>query len=68
MMQDFFLITELLDDHVDGLSIIRATPEAVSAVIEATFELLHALQRRGVTHIDLWVANVMLPEQGKASA
>ena len=68
LMQDFFLITELLHDHVDGLSRTRAAPETVSAVLEATFELLHALQRRGVTHMDLWVANVMLPEQGKACA
>jgi len=68
LMQDFFLITELLHDHVDGLSRTRAAPETVSGVLETTFELLHALQRRGVTHMDLWVANVMLPEQGKACA
>ncbi|MFF7061245.1 lipopolysaccharide kinase InaA family protein [Pseudomonas sp. NPDC008258] len=68
LMQDFFLITELLHDHVDGLSKVRAKPQAVSAVIEATFELLHALQRHGISHMDLWVANVMLPEQGKARA
>ena len=67
-MQDFFLITELLHDHVDGLSKAREAPAAVSAVIEATFELLHALHRRGITHMDLWVANVMLPQQGKARA
>nr|WP_232247764.1 MULTISPECIES: lipopolysaccharide kinase InaA family protein [Pseudomonas] len=68
LIQDFFLITELLHDHVDGLSKAREAPAAVSAVIEATFELLHALHRRGITHMDLWVANVMLPQQGKARA
>lgn len=68
LMQDFFLITELLHDHVDGLTKTRAAPEAVQHVMEATFELLHALHGRGITHMDLWAANVMLPQQGKARA
>ncbi|MBF8669029.1 hypothetical protein IR012_01575 [Pseudomonas putida] len=68
LMQDFFLITELLSGHEDGLARIRRAPEAVPQVIEAAFELLHALHCRGITHMDLWAANVMLPQQGKAQA
>ncbi|WAB99449.1 hypothetical protein OSW16_07310 [Pseudomonas putida] len=68
LMQDFFLITELLSGHEDGLATVRQNPEAVHRVIAAAFELLHALHCQGVTHMDLWAANVMLPEQGKAQA
>nr|WP_277818007.1 lipopolysaccharide kinase InaA family protein [Pseudomonas putida] len=69
VMQDFFLITELLSGHQDGLAKVRQRPEAVQQVIEAAFELLHALHCQGVTHMDLWAANVMLPpDEGKAQA
>ncbi|WP_236410172.1 lipopolysaccharide kinase InaA family protein [Pseudomonas sp. S31] len=68
LIEDVFLITELLTDHVDGLTKVRAEPEAIHQVIEATFELLHALHSQGITHMDLWAANVMLPKSGKAQA
>ncbi|KAB5619161.1 hypothetical protein F7234_21840 [Pseudomonas putida] len=68
LMQDFFLITELLTGHVDGLTKLRDAPENVHPVIQSSFELLHALHAQGITHMDLWAANVMLPEQGEAQA
>lgn len=68
LIQDVFLITELLANHVDGLTMVREEPQAVQRVIEATFELLHTLHRQGITHMDLWAANVMLPKQGPAQA
>jgi len=68
LMQDFFLITELLNEHEDGLARIRKAPEAVQEVMAATFELLFDLHRQGITHMDLWAANVMMPKQGKAKA
>ncbi|MFG0826840.1 lipopolysaccharide kinase InaA family protein [Pseudomonas sp. CJQ_7] len=68
LMQDFFLVTEQLTGHVDGLTVLRESAEAVYRVIAASFELLHALHCSGITHMDLWAANVMLPLQGKAQA
>jgi Lipopolysaccharide kinase (Kdo/WaaP) family len=68
LMQDFFLITELLDEHEDGLARIRNAPEAVHEVMAATFELLFDLHCLGITHMDLWAANVMMPKQDKAKA
>nr|WP_240158532.1 MULTISPECIES: lipopolysaccharide kinase InaA family protein [unclassified Pantoea] len=68
LMQDFILITELLTGHVDGMSTVRQAPESVHHVIRATFELLHALHAQGITHMDLWAANVMLPKRGEAQA
>lgn len=68
LIQDIFLITELLTDHVDGLTKVREEPESIYHVIEATFELLHALHGQGITHMDLWAGNVMLPKSGQAQA
>lgn len=68
LIQDVFLITEFLADHVDGLTLVREQPQAVHRVIEAAFELLHALHGQGITHMDLWAANVMLSEKGEAQA
>lgn len=61
LVQDLYLITEFLDAHDDGLSKVRNDPSAVHRVIEAAFELLHDLHQRGISHMDLWAANVMLP-------
>ncbi len=68
LMKDFFLISRSLTGHVDGMALIERNPHAVEAVIEATAELLHALHSQGITHMDLWAANVMLPEQGSGLA
>lgn len=68
LIQDVFLITELLANHVDGLTMVRENPQAVHHVIESTFELLYALHGQDITHMDLWAANVMLPEKGRAQA
>lgn len=66
LVQDLFLITQLLEGHVDGLTLIRQNPAALDRVLEAAFELLHALQAQGITHMDLWAANVMLPLDERA--
>ncbi|HDS1693704.1 TPA: hypothetical protein QEM72_004284 [Pseudomonas putida] len=68
LVQDFFLITRLLTGHVDGFKKVRNAPDSLERVIRASFELLHTLHSLGITHMDLWAANVMLPEQGSAQA
>jgi len=68
LVQNVFVITDLLAGHVDGLTRVRQAPDAIHAVLRATFELLHALHCQGITHMDLWAGNVMLPEQGLAQA
>ena len=63
LIDDVFLITHRLDGYLDGYNWILAHPQAVNQLLDATFELLHALHAQGITHMDLWAANVMLPEQ-----
>ncbi|ORL66228.1 lipopolysaccharide kinase InaA family protein [Pseudomonas putida] len=66
LVQDLFLITQHLDEYHDGLAILRQSPEAIDNIIRAAFELLHALHSLGITHMDLWAANIMLPTQPDA--
>lgn len=68
LMKDFFIISRSLADHIDGMALIRANPQAVRTVIEATAELLHELHNHGISHMDLWAANVMLPLHGSGPA
>lgn len=68
LIDDVFLITQLLTGHVDGMTLLRTEPQKVATLIEAAFELLHSLHQQGIVHMDLWAANVMLPEQGDGLA
>lgn len=60
LMNDFFIITELLQNYTDGYQCIRARPEDLERVIDASFELLFSLNSSGIYHMDLWAANVMM--------
>lgn len=64
LVEDVFLITQLLTGHIDGLSLIQRNPPAVRELVRSAFELLLSLHNQGIVHMDLWAANVMLPENG----
>lgn len=64
LMDDFFIITELLQNYTDGYQKILAKPEEVERVIGVAFELLLTLNSCGIYHMDLWAANVMMCDQG----
>lgn len=66
LMDDFFIITELLQNYTDGYQWMLAQPEEVEQVIGAAFELMHSLNSNGIYHMDLWAANVMMCAQGIA--
>ncbi|PPS60799.1 hypothetical protein CR917_07365 [Pseudomonas sp. BRM28] len=64
LMNDFVIITELLQNYTDGYQWILAKPEEVERVIGAAFELLLSLNSSGIYHMDLWAANVMMCNDG----
>lgn len=66
LMDDFFIITELLQNYTDGYQWILARPEEVERVIAAAFELIYSLNSSGIYHMDLWAANVMMCDVGVA--
>lgn len=68
LANDVIIITELLPDHTDGLKWVNANPHRVEHLIAKAFELLQALNSKGIIHMDLWAANVMLANTGDAPA
>lgn len=64
LMNDFVIITELLQGYTDGYQWMLAKPEDVERVIGAAFELLFSLNSSGIYHMDLWAANVMMCDAG----
>lgn len=66
LMDDFFIITELLQNYTDGYQWMLAQPEEVERVIAEAFELMHSLNSSGIYHMDLWAANVMMCNKGVA--
>ncbi|MFJ2694489.1 lipopolysaccharide kinase InaA family protein [Pseudomonas sp. NPDC087336] len=66
--QEFFIITRLLDQHIDGLQWLERNPARVETLIKKSFAALRSLHVRRITHMDLWVANLMFEEQGNRPA
>lgn len=66
LMDDFFIITELLQNYTDGYQWMLAKPHEVERVIDAAFELMFSLNESRIYHMDLWAANVMMCAQGVA--
>ncbi|MGH8380624.1 lipopolysaccharide kinase InaA family protein [Pseudomonas sp.] len=63
LMDDFFIITELFTGHTDGWQWVNANPKQVETLIASAFELLRSLHQQGISHMDLWAANVMVPDE-----
>lgn len=68
LMEDFFIITGLLTGHTDGWQWVSARPEQVETLIASAFELLHSLHQQGISHMDLWAANIMIPDRMPGAA
>lgn len=62
LMNDFFIITELLQGYTDGYRWTLTFPGDVEKVITAAFELMLSLNNSGIYHMDLWAANMMMCE------
>lgn len=63
IVQEFVLLTEFLDGHMNGLQWLQQHPERVVEFIKGCLNLIVDMRNRGLTHLDLWVANVMVPEK-----
>lgn len=70
LTKEFFIITRLLNQYVDGLQWMEQNPQRIEHFIESSFELLSTLNQKAITHMDFWAANVMvsLQEGGQPKA
>ncbi|WP_024618500.1 hypothetical protein [Pseudomonas kilonensis] len=65
LAQDYFLITQLLEDHIDGKKWLAEHPGQIETFIRKAFQLLDSLTSRNISHMDFWVGNLMQPTDGK---
>ena len=70
LVREFFLVSEMLDSHINGLDWIRVPGTDIEPFLLNCFALFRDLHDREVFHLDLWVGNIMLnpaqPEQLRA--
>ncbi|MGJ7518484.1 hypothetical protein ACSFE6_29610 [Pseudomonas baetica] len=62
LTQEYFILTRLLEDYVDGVKWLKRNPENVGTFILKAFELLSSLSRKNITHMDFWIGNIMIPK------
>lgn len=58
--QEFFIFTELLTSHSNGMDWIQSPGNDVAAFIRVAFRVLKALHDKNLTHMDYWANNVMV--------
>lgn len=64
LVQEYFIITHLLDEHIDGTQWLRNNPDNVEGFIRDAFGLLRSLAQKNITHMDFWAGNIMVsPEK-----
>lgn len=61
LTREYFLITQLLDDHLDGYQWVLKHPEHVETFVKNAFALLDSLADKGIHHMDFWAGNIMQP-------
>ncbi|WP_226455333.1 hypothetical protein [Pseudomonas sp. AF03-9] len=59
LIQEFFIFTEMLDDHLNGLEWLNQSRD-IRSLITRSFDLLRALHEKGIVHMDFWANNVMI--------
>lgn len=68
--QEFFIFTDLLGSHVNGMEWLQCSGNDIEDLIRLSFRLLRLLHDKSVIHMDFWVNNVMVnlhpAEQPKA--
>lgn len=67
VVEEFVLLTEMLDGYCNGLQWLQKHPHRAVEFVERCMKLILDMQSRGLTHLDLWVANVMVPDDGARS-
>lgn len=61
IVRDFVLLTEFLEQHLNGLQWLERHPENAVEFVQRCMDLIVSMNDRGFTHLDLWIANIMVP-------
>ena len=60
LIREFFLVSEMLEGHVDGMEWLRTPGVDIEQLLRSCFALFKQLHDRDIFHLDLWLANMML--------
>lgn len=60
LVRELFLVSEMLDGHVNGLDWLQTPGADVEALLRQSFVLFRQLHEQEIFHLDLWLANIML--------
>jgi len=61
LTQEYFIITHLLEDHINGVEWLQKHPQQIEKFVRDAFALLGSLNQKEITHMDFWAGNIMLP-------
>src|SRR6218665_1457049 len=59
LVRELFLISEVLDEHIDGKQWLGQPDMQIEPFLHAAFGLLGNLHAMQVCHLDLWAGNIM---------
>ncbi|MBF6026937.1 hypothetical protein ICY20_04260 [Pseudomonas sp. P115] len=59
LIQEYFIFTQMLDGHLNGLEWLEQTRD-IQSLISVSFNLLRALHSKNIVHMDFWANNVMI--------
>ncbi|WNF45875.1 lipopolysaccharide kinase InaA family protein [Pseudomonas sp. SG20056] len=62
-VRELFLISDMLDGHVDGKFWLTQPQMQIEAFLQGAFALIRELHEKHVCHLDLWAGNIMLDPQ-----
>ena len=65
LTREYFILTRLLDEHIEGMRWLKHNPDKVVTFILNAFELLGSLSRKNITHMDFWAGNIMIPKKSQ---
>lgn len=66
--EEFFIISQLLEDHIDAMEWLQEQPDRIESLIRSAFALMLSLHQKSITHMDLWAANIMLSKADTSQA
>lgn len=62
-VRELFLISDMLDGHVDGKFWLTQPQMQIVPFLHGAFALIRELHEKRVCHLDLWAGNIMLDPQ-----
>lgn len=62
LVEELFLFTAMLQGHSNGLEWLERNPGRAQVLVRKAFAVLKALHGKGISHMDFWAGNVMVPD------